>query len=376
MTSTAVASTGVRPTQNLIVPTTQNTAPVLDFRCLYTYDLRRKQKRWQDGLLRFHTFNKRIMVYDVPRNYIGDTHWRDKGVIGDGDEFELDRGVLVQVGEANGSMEQDLTELLERRTKSRDVVSGQASSSPMRDSTITAMASPAVAQIPLLKPKSLNDLLGAPKGPIGRASLSKKSPHEMRETHIDMGRNNERPTKRLRMADSNAVVSAPVLSQLGRSFPDRRSAISLGGERESSGRTHISRGGEDGFSKSRITDLSSLGGQQSYTVAAPIAPETISAVKPRADKRVESTRTQREHEQVKTRPEVGTSLPRSNEAQARPAARTGRGPPPDSLTCPKEKAAESVETISDVEVVSSSEPRMEKIKLQMASRKPRKKAHV
>ena len=373
MTPTAVTSTGNRLTQGLMVPTTQNTAPVLDFRCLYTHDLRRKQKRWQDGLLRFHTFNKRIMVYDVPRNYIGDTHWRDEGIVGDGDEFELDRGVLIQVGEATGSMEQDLTELLEKRHKLRDVVSGQASSSPMEDSSNTAMASPAVAQTSLLKPKSLNALLGTPKGPIGRASLSKKSPHELRKTRADLGCTDERPTKRLRLADSDAVVSAPVISQLGRPFPTRRTAIPLGGEKENSGGTHTSRGVEDGSSKSRTTDLSSLGVQRSYTVAAPIAHEAISAVKPRADNRDKSTRTQREHIKVESRPKVAAPLSTSSEAQPRSAAIAGTGSHTDGFTCSKEKVAESVEIVSDVEAVSSSEPKKNKTKLQMASRKPRRK---
>jgi len=66
MLSTPITSTGVRRTQNLTARPTQNTAPVLEFQCLFTFDLRRKQKRWQDGFLRFHTFNKRIMVYDSP----------------------------------------------------------------------------------------------------------------------------------------------------------------------------------------------------------------------------------------------------------------------------------------------------------------------
>src|SRR5436309_7965849 len=101
------------------VPTSQNTAPVLEFRCLYTHDLRRKAKRWQDGWLKYHTFNKRVMVYDVPRNYVGDSHWRYDEHIADGDELELEKGVLVQVGEAVGRTEQDLTELLEKRSKEK-----------------------------------------------------------------------------------------------------------------------------------------------------------------------------------------------------------------------------------------------------------------
>ena len=373
MTSTAVASTGARPTRNLIVPITQNTAPVLDFKCLYTYDLRRKQKRWQDGLLRFHTFNKRIMVYDVPRNYIGDTHWRDDDIIGDGDEFELDRGVLIQVGEAAGSMEQDLTELLEKRKKPRDSVSGQATSSPMEDSLTMAMASPAVAQTSLLRPKSLNTLLGTPKGPIGRASLPKKSPHEIRKAWDDIGCTVERPAKRPRLADSSAVVPAPVIPQAERSSPSRRNPTPLGGEQERFGEIHVSRHAKNGLSTSETTAPSPPSGQRLYTVAAPIAHETMSAVKPRGDNRVKSTRKQRECGEEKTRRKVGAALPRSDDAQLRPAMVAATGSPQNSLTSRTEKSAESVEIISEVKAVTSSEPRNKNMKLQMASRKPRRK---
>ena len=150
MTST-IASSGVRP--GFAVPSTQNTAPILEFRCLYTHDLRRKQKRWQDGLLRFHTFNKRIMVYDVSRNYIGDMHWREDEVLQDGDEFQLDRGVLIQVGEATGSMEQDLTGLLEKRKKAPEVVVNEE---VPQQPVVVPMAGSKVAQLPQLRPKTLN----------------------------------------------------------------------------------------------------------------------------------------------------------------------------------------------------------------------------
>ena len=40
----------------------QHTALILKFNCLFTHDMTRKQKRWHDGTLCFHTFNKRIMV--------------------------------------------------------------------------------------------------------------------------------------------------------------------------------------------------------------------------------------------------------------------------------------------------------------------------
>ncbi|GME36530.1 uncharacterized protein LTHEOB_1130 [Neofusicoccum parvum] len=94
-----------------------NTAPVHEFRCLYTHDLRRKQKRWKDGFLKFHTFNKRVMVYDQPRNYIGDTHWKDGDTLYDGDELTLENGVIVQVAEPVATTQTDLTPILQKKPK-------------------------------------------------------------------------------------------------------------------------------------------------------------------------------------------------------------------------------------------------------------------
>lgn len=208
MTSTAITATGVRQTQNLTVPSTQNTAPVLEYRCLYTSDLRRKQKRWQDGYLRFHTFNKRIMVYENPsRNYIGDQHWREDGIPEDGDELQLDRPVLVQVAEAIGKTETDLTELLEKRRKPQDTSPGHTADSPRREPTGTTYGKSSntpAARLPggppsQLRPKSLNALLGTPKGPIGRASVPNKSPHDIRYETENQSWEEGRPSKRQRI---------------------------------------------------------------------------------------------------------------------------------------------------------------------------------
>ena len=178
----AMTSTAVRNAASLAVPSTQNTAPVLEFRCLYSHDLRRKSKRWQDGFMRFHTFNKRIMVYDVPRNFIGDTHWREDEAVQDGDELKLEKGVLVQVGEATGSIEQDLTALFEKRRQTHD---GSPDKATSPRPTLAATARSTVASLSQLRPKSLNALLGAPKGPHGRAMLPTKSPyeHHQRDEH-------------------------------------------------------------------------------------------------------------------------------------------------------------------------------------------------
>lgn len=185
------------------VSTTQNTAPIVEHRCLYSYDLRRKQKRWQDGHLRFHTFNKRVMVYDVPRNYIGDTHWRESGFVQDGDEFELDRGVLIQVGEVLGTVNQDLSGLLEKRAKAPEIqVAGEAAP---KSNVQPKAAQPAVTvsrdfgSSHILIPKSLNAVLGTPKGRMGRAAFPIKSPFESRAESENSARQDGHAPKRRRI---------------------------------------------------------------------------------------------------------------------------------------------------------------------------------
>ncbi|KAF4589110.1 Protein ZGRF1 [Ophiocordyceps camponoti-floridani] len=83
------------------VPQAPTSAPVLDYRCLFTHDLRRKQKRWQDGRLKYHTFNRRVMVYDDGGNLIGDAHARE-GPLAEGDEMELENGAAAVVQDAWG----------------------------------------------------------------------------------------------------------------------------------------------------------------------------------------------------------------------------------------------------------------------------------
>ena len=55
------------------------------------------------------------MVYDGPRNFIGDVHWRQSEQVEDGDELQLDKGVLVQVQENIGRTEQNVTEVVAKR---------------------------------------------------------------------------------------------------------------------------------------------------------------------------------------------------------------------------------------------------------------------
>ncbi|KAK4967514.1 hypothetical protein LTR28_002791, partial [Elasticomyces elasticus] len=173
-----------RSTPALAIPPTQNTAPVLEFNCLYTHDLRRKQKRWQDGFLRFHTFNKRVMVYDVPRNFVGDTHWQQGEALQEGDEVTLEKGgVMVQVAEAVGVTETDVSEI--RKKKDKASSSDRAPSSPAPIWPAHSVSSAAAP--PQLKHKSLNALLGTPRGKLGKATMPSKSPFDLRNN----GRENE-----------------------------------------------------------------------------------------------------------------------------------------------------------------------------------------
>lgn len=136
------------------------------------------------------------MVYDEPRNYIGDMHWRKDEILQDGDEFELDRSIMIQVGEALGSLEQDLTGLFEKRKKAPEVAVNE--DVPHQPVAIP-MARPTAVQPSQLRPKTLNALLGTPKGRIGRASLPTKSPHQLRMETENVSCGQDRPAKRQRV---------------------------------------------------------------------------------------------------------------------------------------------------------------------------------
>ncbi|KAF7927436.1 uncharacterized protein EAE97_010111 [Botrytis byssoidea] len=182
------------------VPPGQNTAPVLEFRCLYTADTRRKQKRWQDGRLKYHTFNKRVMVFDERSNLVGDAHWREKAPLDEGAELELERnGILVEVSEFMEKKDQDLTELIDKRVKEREerFVARNGDSSPAR-SAASVIRSQTIAAAHL-KPKPLNSILGTPSGHYGKALVSKTSPFEQRQmlnARNAVETESPRPTKR------------------------------------------------------------------------------------------------------------------------------------------------------------------------------------
>ncbi|OQV10999.1 hypothetical protein CLAIMM_14908 [Cladophialophora immunda] len=174
---------------SLNVAPTQNTAPVHEFRCLYTRDLHKKAKKWHDGSLRFHTFNRRVMVYDDAKNYIGDLHYRQEEEFAEGVEIQLDRGVMVEVGERLGETQTDLAPILERSRPEKP---------PPPPQRTTAMASRPLSTGPSQRPKSLLEVLGPSQGRLGRARLSAHSPYEQRWSSSRAGLV-ESPRKRQRL---------------------------------------------------------------------------------------------------------------------------------------------------------------------------------
>ncbi|KAF5850496.1 hypothetical protein GGP41_002734 [Bipolaris sorokiniana] len=162
------------------IQASQSTAPVAEFRCLFTHDVRRKQKRWQDGFLKFHTFNNRVMVYDQARNFLGDTYYKDSDELHEGDELNLNNGALVEVSEPVGITHTDLASVLGRKSKDLPPAPNPPSQTKPFQRPLSVAPPNAQKAASQLRHKSLNTLLGTPKGPIGKAQPI-KSPYEARK---------------------------------------------------------------------------------------------------------------------------------------------------------------------------------------------------
>ncbi|OCT50744.1 hypothetical protein CLCR_06710 [Cladophialophora carrionii] len=156
-----------------LTPGSQSTAPVHEFRCLYTRDLHKKSKKWHDGSVRFHTFNRRVMAYDDSGTFIDDVHYRQEEEFAEGVEIRLDRGVLVEVGERLGQTQTDLAPILDRQR-------AEKAQSPRRQPLSRANRLQATASSQ--RPKSLSEVLGPSQGRLGRARILYQSPYEQRYT--------------------------------------------------------------------------------------------------------------------------------------------------------------------------------------------------
>jgi hypothetical protein len=180
-------------------PITPTSATVFDYICLYTHDLKRKQKRWQDGRLKYHTFNKRIMVYDERGSLVGDAHWRLDYDLDEGEEIELERGgVIVQVSNCVGQREQDISEVVKKRNKDIDRQNASTAQSSIQNHQSTPRTQPPSHF--QLRHRPLNELITSPGQGIGRASVPSISPFEERQIQSGGNRiNDSQPAKRRRV---------------------------------------------------------------------------------------------------------------------------------------------------------------------------------
>ncbi|KAI1803691.1 hypothetical protein F4811DRAFT_323352 [Daldinia bambusicola] len=226
-----------------------STAPVLEYICLFTRDLRRKQKRWQDGRLKYHTFNKRIMVYDDRGNFVGDTHWHEDYDFAEGEEVELERGgAIVQVAECTGSRDQDLSELIDKRARER---AERQSAALARRLPAVEASTPNVATPHFqLQHKPLHNLIGTPTGHHGRAVIPTESPYEQRQKQAAPEQDSDtRPAKRRKrdvsppsksgyaqslFGASLTLSATPTSSPLLRSRPSKLTSVSADNQSVSS----------------------------------------------------------------------------------------------------------------------------------------------
>jgi hypothetical protein len=203
-----MTSTAARGSVTLSVPQSQNTAPVHEFRCLYTHDVRRKQKRWQDGRAKFHTFNKRLIVYDDTLNFIGDSHWKEGRELGPGDEMTLDIGVLVQIDDLLTTTQTDLAPLFKREKKRLPAKNDALAPSSNARKVVggsTAMSRPGNSMIQ--KHHSLDALLGSARGSHGRAMLPEQSPFAARRANQENGWDTGHEPKRRKIAAEPWMVT-------------------------------------------------------------------------------------------------------------------------------------------------------------------------
>lgn len=155
-------------------------------------------------------------MYDEQGNYIGDHHWRSAEEVQDGDELELDKGVLIEVGERMSTTQTDLSNLFEKRRSQTSPQSRDnhpaSDSQPPRSST--SKSTPTYTPTPVRSSasshpfRSLNDLLGIRKTPIGHPV----SPYEERHgpsAPAPPAPEPERATKRAKISTVRTTSNVP-----------------------------------------------------------------------------------------------------------------------------------------------------------------------
>ncbi|KAK6335775.1 hypothetical protein TWF730_003152 [Orbilia blumenaviensis] len=100
------------------IPLTSHSAPIDEYIVLWTADKHKKLKKWHDGYMRYHTFNKRLMVYDHLMNKVCDKFLPESEQMDVGDELIFDSH-LVTIEDVKGRQTQDLRPLFEKTVDRR-----------------------------------------------------------------------------------------------------------------------------------------------------------------------------------------------------------------------------------------------------------------
>lgn len=324
-------------------------------------------------------------MYESPsRNYIGDQHWRDDDAVRDGDEFQLEKPVLVQVGEMVGATETDLTELLDKRRKPQDIAADGRKESPRRytpsnsitNDTATATARQPAEQLSQLRPKSLNALLGTPKGRIGRAAIPTKSPHELRREDENVDWDHGRPAKRQRVEHQSKIVPKPAISPTIRTLPpapsgtrERLATLEIGSGQMHGQQSPIHQQSTRLESVSRLSPSSG----RSRLASGKIGPSNNVPTRKPTDS-LENDTTIRSPKRRKTTKEYNVRHKSSELLVVRHT-----DPPETSASavndssCQEKSTVTPLQTELDEGIAPIPKPPKERVKLQMAASKPRKK---
>lgn len=155
-----------------------STAPVLEYRVLWTHHKTQKIKSYNDGFLKFHVFNKRAMLYDDSRRLVDSTFITGASIQVDR-ELTFDR-VLCTVEEFLSSADQDLSSVVK---KHRPTATQESPQNDMRRSSNRENSLASVLPV--------NSLPGR-KG-LPRLGLSKRKDISSRSTPYVRSDNTELP---------------------------------------------------------------------------------------------------------------------------------------------------------------------------------------
>ncbi|KAK9379139.1 uncharacterized protein V2V93DRAFT_374084 [Kockiozyma suomiensis] len=112
---------------------------IFSYDVLWTAQMTQKRKTWNDGLVKFHTFNKRLMLYTSERLLIDSTYLK-RVRIEIGETINMDKHI-VTIESANTSFVQDVSSIIRQPTRTTNNTSKlrretSTGSTPVKSSTL------------------------------------------------------------------------------------------------------------------------------------------------------------------------------------------------------------------------------------------------